>query len=205
MTALRPVIVVRSSVQNPATFACDKRLFQVSAAPLLCGRSGSNRIPLPTHAQRLLVLFWHRVEPAAAAPIDARTDARKFGRIGQLSTGMDTTQAQTILSNIGLLDPPADGALGPVTRWALSEFCSSAGVPFDGATITDAVAQTLAAAAPLPLAPGNDLAGRIVSAVQGGAIFIARHKNCLNIVYVEVSTPTERRTEPSELLIPCDA
>ena len=85
MTALRPVIVVRSSVQNPATFACDKRLFQGLAAPLLCGRSGSNRIPLPTHAQRLLVLFWHRVEPAAAAPIDARTDARKFGRIGQLS------------------------------------------------------------------------------------------------------------------------
>ena len=101
------------------------------------------------------------------------------------ATGMDTTQAQTILSNVGLLDPPADGALGPVTRWALSEFCSSAGVPFDGATITDAVAQTLAAATPLPLAPGNDLAGRIVSAVQGAGHFIARHKNCLNIVYVE--------------------
>ena len=28
MTALRPVIVVRSSVQNPATFPCNKRLFQ---------------------------------------------------------------------------------------------------------------------------------------------------------------------------------
>jgi lysozyme family protein len=101
------------------------------------------------------------------------------------ATGMDTTQAQTILSNIGLLDPPADGALGPVTRWALSEFCSSAGVPFDGTTITDAVAQALTAATALPLAPGNDLAGHVVSAMQGAGYFIARHKDCLNIAYVE--------------------
>jgi hypothetical protein len=105
------------------------------------------------------------------------------------ATGMDTTQAQTILSNIGLLDPPADGALGPVTKWALSEFCGSAGVPFDGATITDAVAQALAAATPRPLAPGNDLAGRIVSAMQGAGQFIARHRDCLNIVYVEGLNP----------------
>src|SRR3984893_356736 len=99
------------------------------------------------------------------------------------ATGMDTTQAQTILSNIGLLDPPADGALGPVTPWALSEFCGSAGVPFDGATITDAVAQALTAATALPLAPGNELAGRIVSAMQSAGHFIARHKNCLHMAY----------------------
>jgi hypothetical protein len=103
--------------------------------------------------------------------------------------GMNTSQAQTILSNIGLLDPPADGALGPVTKWALSGFCSSAGVPFDGATITDAVAQALAAATPLPLTPGNDLAGRIVSAMQAAGHFVARHRNCLNIVYVEGLNP----------------
>jgi lysozyme family protein len=102
---------------------------------------------------------------------------------------MDTTQAQTILSNIGLLDPPADGTLGTVTRWALSEFCSTAGVPFDGTTITDAIAQALAAAAPLPLAPGNDLAGRIVTAMENAGYFIERHKNCLNIVYVEGLNP----------------
>jgi hypothetical protein len=31
-------------------------------------------------------------------------------------SAMDTSQAQTILANIGLLDPPADGALGPVNQ-----------------------------------------------------------------------------------------
>src|SRR6202035_5997480 len=38
MTALRPVIVVRSSVQKPATIPCDHGSFKVSAPPLLCGR-----------------------------------------------------------------------------------------------------------------------------------------------------------------------
>ena len=98
---------------------------------------------------------------------------------------MDTTQAQTLLSNIGLLDPPADGAFGPVTKWALGEFCASAGIPFDGSTITDTVAQSLAAAKPLPLAPGNDLAGHMVSAMLAKSYFIARNKDCLNIVYIE--------------------
>jgi lysozyme family protein len=120
--------------------------------------------------------------PARMPPAEAAIQPRG-------ATGMDTTQAQTILSNIGLLDPPADGALGTVTRWALAEFCSRAGVPFDGTTITDAIAQALAAAAPLPLAPGNDLAGRIVTAMENAGYFIERHKNCLNIVYVEGLNP----------------
>ena len=44
MTALRPVIVVRSSVQNPATIPCDQRLFQgLSTASSLRAPSGRNR------------------------------------------------------------------------------------------------------------------------------------------------------------------
>jgi hypothetical protein len=43
---------------------------------------------------------------------------------------MDTIQAQTLLSNIGLLDPPVNGVFGPVTKWALGAFCASA-IPFD--------------------------------------------------------------------------
>ena len=49
MKALCPVIVVRSSVQNPATIPCDQRLFQVSAPPLLCRRRVAGTLPLPTH------------------------------------------------------------------------------------------------------------------------------------------------------------
>ena len=98
---------------------------------------------------------------------------------------MDVNQAQTILAKIGLLDPPADGVLGPVTVWALREFCNGAGVPFDGATISDAIAAKLAAATPLALAPGNDLVGRIVSAMITKGHWVARHPDCVNIVYVE--------------------
>src|ERR1700686_2310512 len=85
MTALRPVIVVRSSVQNPATFACDKRLFQglSSATPVRPEWQQPHSTADARSATVGIVLV--RVEPAAAAPIDARTDARKFGRIGQLS------------------------------------------------------------------------------------------------------------------------
>ena len=50
MTALRPVIVVRSSVQNSATIPCDQRLFQgLSTVSPVRAPSGRNRFPLPTH------------------------------------------------------------------------------------------------------------------------------------------------------------
>jgi hypothetical protein len=43
MTALRPVIVVRSSVQNPATIPCDQRLFQgLSTASSVRAPNGRN-------------------------------------------------------------------------------------------------------------------------------------------------------------------
>jgi len=98
---------------------------------------------------------------------------------------MDINQAQTILCNIGLLDPPADGVLGPITKWGLSAFYPPAGVPFDGGAITDAVDHALQGAEPLPLAPGNDLAGRIIAAMVRKGHWVARHPDCLNIVYVE--------------------
>jgi hypothetical protein len=31
-------------------------------------------------------------------------------------------EVQTLLGKIGLLDPPADGQLGPVSQWALGQF-----------------------------------------------------------------------------------
>jgi hypothetical protein len=39
---------------------------------------------------------------------------------------------QARLIALGLLDPPADGALGPVSRWALGEACRAVGAVFDG-------------------------------------------------------------------------
>src|SRR5262249_9455644 len=65
----------------------------------------------------------------------------------------------------GLLDPPADGVLGPLSRWAMRE------------------------PPPAPLAPGADLAGRIVRAMLARGHFVARHRDLLNIVYVEGMSP----------------
>jgi hypothetical protein len=98
---------------------------------------------------------------------------------------MDTNSAQTILSNIGLLDPPADGVIGPVTRWALEEFCRRENLPLDSSLDSEALAEALTSAKPLPLTPGDDLAGRIVSAIIAKGYWVARHPECLNIAYVE--------------------
>jgi len=74
-------------------------------------------------------------------------------------------ELQQALIAAGLLDPPADGIIGPLTRWAAGE------------------------RPPAPLTPRDDLAGRIVRAMQQRGHWIARHPDCLNIVYVEGLDP----------------
>jgi putative peptidoglycan binding protein len=91
---------------------------------------------------------------------------------------------QSVLINCGVLDPPADGGFGPVTKWALTEFAEQAGIEFDG-QITAELKRALLRAQPLPLTPREDLAGNIVKAMQANNYWIARHPDCLNIVYVE--------------------
>jgi len=129
----------------------------------------------------LLALFslFHR---ARAVPVSDRRPASPPAPPSRVPA--TPREIQERLTALGLLDPPADGVLGPVSRWALGEVCLAAGVRFDG-TVTSNVAAALARAAPLPLEPGHDLAGRIVRAMQQRGYFIARHSDCLNIVYVE--------------------
>lgn len=91
------------------------------------------------------------------------------------------------LSDAGLLDPPADGKFGPASRWALAEFASLVGHDFDR-IFTAELAGALASDANtiLPLdSQGNDLAARVVSAMQRKGHWICRHPDCVNIVYVE--------------------
>lgn len=94
---------------------------------------------------------------------------------------------QTRLGELGLLDPPADGDFGRVSRWALRAFCERAGIDHDDA-LTGTMAAALideAASDLFPLDPGGDLAGRIVRAMNRAKHWINRHPSCLNIVYVE--------------------
>src|ERR1700730_17922086 len=76
MKALCPVIVVRSSVQNPATIPCDQRLFQglSTASPVRAPRQ--EPLPLPTHQTvglrptvlvRCLMAGMAAVDPAGTA------------------------------------------------------------------------------------------------------------------------------------------
>lgn len=95
---------------------------------------------------------------------------------------------QSVLINCGYLDAPADGGFGPITKWALAEFSKRATIQFDG-QLTSALSDALVAAQPLPLEPGNDLAGKIVRAMQANKYWIARHPDCLNIVYIEGIDP----------------
>ncbi|MGF3022359.1 peptidoglycan-binding protein [Methylobacterium aquaticum] len=90
------------------------------------------------------------------------------------------------LSELGYLDPPADGMFGPVSAWALSEFCERNGVSLrDG--FTQAVAQRLLApVALLPdIAPGGTWFDKVVASMKAKNYFICRHPECKNIVYLE--------------------
>jgi hypothetical protein len=95
-----------------------------------------------------------------------------------------TKEIQTRLGDLGFLDPPADGKFGSVSQWALRAFAESAGMAAK-TQIDKEAAAALLAAQPLPLAPGGDLAGRIVARMLALGHWVSRHPDCVNIVYLE--------------------
>jgi hypothetical protein len=105
-----------------------------------------------------------------------------------LDTHEGVQAIQSVLINCGYLDPPADGGYGPVTKWALGKLAERAGARLNGG-ITPELRTALHEAQPLPLAPGNDLAGKIVRAMQRNNYWIARHPDCVNIIYIEGMDP----------------
>lgn len=128
---------------------------------------------------------WTEIVVPPPAPTGTLPDTRSMDGVKAL---------QAILIRLGYLDPPADGAFGRVSRWALRTFAADRGLSLtlpggdlDPSTnLIDApLAAALAAAQPLPLVPGTDLAGLIVKAMLKSGYWIARHPSCVNIVYVE--------------------
>lgn len=93
-------------------------------------------------------------------------------------------EVQGRLGVAGLLDPPADGQYGPVTRWAFAEFLSHWGLA--GAITLDlqVASALLQADAAFPVVPGQDFAGDVVRAMQSGGQWFCRHPQALNIVCV---------------------
>lgn len=97
------------------------------------------------------------------------------------------SEVQTALGEIGLLDPPADGAFGAVSQWAMQALLRRLGTP-NKAVLDAAVAAALLApdrGKLFPLNPADTLAGQIAAAMQSKGHWINRHPECLNIVYIE--------------------
>jgi Putative peptidoglycan binding domain len=95
-------------------------------------------------------------------------------------------ETQQILSNLGYLDPPPDGFMGPTTRWAITEFCKLNGLSTTGGFTKDIAAALLSPQKLLPdIQSGEQWIDRVVAYMQTKNYFICRHPDCKNIVYVE--------------------
>lgn len=90
------------------------------------------------------------------------------------------------LSELGYLDPPADGLFLEVSIWALSEFCDLNGLSLqDG--FTRVIAQRLLSPAKqLPaIAKAGNWFDRVMDYMARKKYFVCRHPDCKNIVYIE--------------------
>lgn len=109
--------------------------------------------------------------------------------VSLLSIGGDkalTRQIQLRLGELGVLDPPADGSFGPVSQWALGEFLKRAQLTKKQAVDAEVSKALLDADDTLfPLQSTQSFAGSLVKAMLQKGHWIARHPDCVNIVYVE--------------------
>lgn len=98
------------------------------------------------------------------------------------------SDVQTRLAAIGVLDPPADGAFGPVSHWALAQVLKRLGVtgtPALDRWLAQALVDAAASSTLYPLNTPATLAGRLVKAMLAAKQWVARHPDCVNVVYVE--------------------
>lgn len=97
-------------------------------------------------------------------------------------------ELQVRLAEMGLLDPPADGDVGPVTLWAWQAFCALRETA-DASRLSAALARDLLSSSAdglLPLmATGTTLADRCARSMVKLGYWVARHPGCVNIAYIE--------------------
>ncbi len=110
-----------------------------------------------------------------------------YESLGLVSNQDLVKEIQLILGNLAMVDPPADGALGPITLWGLDKFKELSKLPASSFLDKITAEKLLTAKVDklLPLKPANDLAGRIIKYMIGKGYWICRLQQCVNIVYVE--------------------
>lgn len=100
-----------------------------------------------------------------------------------------TTQIQSRLISLQLLDPPADGKFGPISAAALKQFqtlmkCNEP--EFLGPVTAKELIESKVEDLPVPeLKLGKDLASRIIKYMKDKAYFISQGVKQYNIVYIE--------------------
>jgi GH24 family phage-related lysozyme (muramidase) len=112
--------------------------------------------------------------------------------LSQLGGNEDLVIAiQKRLAELGFLDPPADGKYGPVSHWALSEFCYVNGLSLGGGFTTEIARRLTDPTARLPdiVASGVPWLDEIVGNMMTKGHWICRHGECFNVVYVEGMDP----------------
>jgi peptidoglycan hydrolase-like protein with peptidoglycan-binding domain len=99
-------------------------------------------------------------------------------------------EIQQALTNLGYLDPPPDGFMGPTSQWALAEFSRRNGLSTDGGFTKDIAAALLNPKALLPaIKPAGHWIDRILAYMIRKNYFVCRHPDSKNIVYVEGVDP----------------
>lgn len=110
-----------------------------------------------------------------------------YEKLGRIDNKDLVIEIQAILSSLGIIDPPNDGSLGPITLWGIDTFKQLNKIPssqsFDKTTANALL--NAKAIEILPIRPSNDLAGKIVKYMLKKEYWIARVVNCVNIAYVE--------------------
>jgi hypothetical protein len=110
-----------------------------------------------------------------------------------LTTVQEVVKVQQRLTELGYLDPPADGGWGPVSKWAMSNLCADNKLVWassEAETFSDDVQAVLNNSKPLPLNPSpTTLAGKIIGALVAKTYWVSRHPDTVNVVYVEGLNP----------------
>ncbi len=123
----------------------------------------------------------------ALAGLDRPVALDEIGGHGEL-----VRQVQAQLAGFGYLDPPPDGAFGPISTWALEAFCDRNALPL-AEGVTPAIARALADPGNALPAPGpcgeHPWLDRVIAHMDAEGHWIARAPECRNIVYLEGANP----------------
>jgi hypothetical protein len=95
-------------------------------------------------------------------------------------------EIQQSLADLGYLDPPPDGLMGPTSLWALNEFCKQNELVLEGGFTRDIATTLLSPRFNLPhIQPGGGWMDKIMQHMSRMNYFICRHPGCKNIIYLE--------------------